>query len=338
MDLAKLFEKQEPLPGIIGIERIMFCYCGFTLALSFLFYDQIDSGPGVILYRLLFVGITLLLWQFYKKFPCDATYVIRVFFQIILLSYWYPDVYSIAKLMPNMDPLFAQWDQIVFGCQPAVVFSQMLSGTFWSEFFYMGYFSFYVMIFVTVVWATFVHFRRFDSTTTILLTSFLIYLVLFLFLQAAGPQFYYDKVGMQNVTAGIFPQVGDWFRYHSELVHHNGNTGIFCSLVELMQKSEKPIAAFPSSHVGMATIVLYLSYKMSKRLFRVFIPFYIVLCFSTVYIGAHYAVDIFAGWITAIIILYVTTKIYRSKFIHRPRKFNSMHQVGHHHHHHHHSH
>jgi membrane-associated phospholipid phosphatase len=333
MDLATYFERQKPMPGIVGIEKITFCYSAFTLVLALFFYHQIDKGPSLILYRLLFAGITVLLWQFYKKFPCQITYAIRVFFQFSLLTYWYPDIYNFAKLMPNMDPLFAQMDQILFGCQPAIEFSKILSGRFWSELFYMGYFSYYILIIAIILWAFLKHPRRFDIITNIVLCSFLLYFFTFLFLQSAGPQFYYQRIGLENASAGIFPPVHDWFRYHSQLIHDHVSSGLFCSLVEDAQKSEFPIAAFPSSHVGIATIIMILAHRMSKKLALVFSPFYIILCLSTVYIGAHYAVDVFGGWITAWIFIRISNKIYRTKFIHRPKEFDSLHRYGHHHHH-----
>lgn len=341
MDLKILFEYQKPLPGLIGIERIMMCYNVFTLVILGMTYEAAESSAGPFVWRFGVMAATVLLWQLYRRYPCNLTYVVRVIFQIALLGHWYPDIYNFAKLMPNYDHLFAQMDQTIFGFQPAIAFSRTLSGTFWSELFHMGYFSYYLMLIVVVLWATFKDFRRFDRTTTVIFCSFLIYYLIYLFLQSAGPQFYFPRIGMDNVTAGIFPHVGDYFRYHSTLVHPAGeSSGLFCHLVQLAQQSEKPIAAFPSSHVGLSTIMIRLAYKMSKKLALWMLPFYVILCLSTVYIGAHYAVDVLAGWISAVIIYHVSMMIYRSKFIHRPKKYDALHRYGHqrhrHHHHHHH--
>ena len=321
MDLSSAFRYQKPLPGLIGVEKIMFIYCAFTSALGMLLYQQIDSGYGFLACRAAFVAVTLLLWRLYLRMPCHLTYVARVYFQLGLLAYWYPDIYHFSKLMPNTDPLFAEADQLLFGCQPAVVFSRLLSGRFWSELFYMGYFSYYVMIIAAALYATFVHFRRFDRTTTIILCSFMLYYTVYLFLQSAGPQFYFPKIGMEQAMAGNFPDVGDWFRFHPELTHTQTGGGFFKSLVEAAQKSEFPIAAVR---------------RMSRPLTWVFLPFYVILCLSTVYIGAHYAVDVVGGWVSAVIIYWLSKSIYQSKFIHRPKNFGTWHSHKHHHHHSHH--
>jgi membrane-associated phospholipid phosphatase len=66
---------------------------------------------------------------------------------------------------------------------------------------------------------------------------------------------------------------------------------------------ERPTAAFPSSHVGITTILMFLAWRTRcKPLFWVMMPFYILMCFATVYIQAHYAIDVIAGWISAIVI------------------------------------
>lgn len=40
----------------------------------------------------------------------------------------------------------------------------------------------------------------------------------------------------------------------------------------------------------------------NRRMFYSILPLYILLCLSTVYIYAHYAIDVFAGWVSAVAI------------------------------------
>ena len=77
---------------------------------------------------------------------------------------------------------------------------------------------------------------------------------------------------------------------------------------------ERPTAAFPSSHVGISTIVMILAYRANKRLFIILAPVYILLCCATVYIQAHYLIDVFAGWISAILIYITSTWMYKKWF------------------------
>jgi membrane-associated phospholipid phosphatase len=50
----------------------------------------------------------------------------------------------------------------------------------------------------------------------------------------------------------------------------------------------------------------------SKGLIFTILPFYVAMCFSTVYIYAHYAIDAIAGLITGCLIYYVLKTSYRS--------------------------
>ena len=43
-------------------------------------------------------------------------------------------------------------------------------------------------------------------------------------------------------------------------------------------------------------------------------PFYVLLCCATVYIQAHYLVDVIAGWISAVCIYIVATYMYKRWF------------------------
>ena len=290
--------EHRPIKGLIAIEKIMAAYCGLTLLLALFFIGKIETAP--VINRLYIILGTAGAWGLYRIRPGRTTYYIRVFYQVALLAYWYPDIYYYARFMPNTDHIFAAADQVIFGCQPSIILSQVLGGIFWKELFNMGYFSYYIMIFAVVLWAAFRKSEMFDRTACVVLFSFMAYYTIYLFLQSAGPQFYFQHIGMDNVQAGIFPNAGDWFQTHSELVHDGGTKGgLFTSLVEIAQQSEKPIAAFPSSHVGLSTIIIVLAWKLSHRLFAVFLPFYCILCISTVYIGAHYAIDVLGGWVSA---------------------------------------
>lgn len=66
---------------------------------------------------------------------------------------------------------------------------------------------------------------------------------------------------------------------------------------------ERPTAAFPSSHVGVSTILMLLVWSSKNRKLLLFLlPFYVLLCLSTVYIYAHYAIDVLAGWVSALLL------------------------------------
>ena len=99
-----------------------------------------------------------------------------------------------------------------------LLFCQILHGKIWSELFNMGYFSYYPMIFFLVVWTFFRRYLLFEKTSFIILCSFFIFYVIFMFLPVAGPQFYYQAVGIETIREGIFPHVGLYFRDHFDML------------------------------------------------------------------------------------------------------------------------
>ena len=210
--------------------------------------------------------------------------------------------------------MFAEADARFFGCQPAISFSQWLPQKLWSELFHMGYFAYYPLIALTVLSPLFGHRERFERTAFIVLTCFFLYYAVYLFLPVAGPQYYFHAVGQDLILQGHFPHLGDYFRYHTELAPGPGPQGFFHDLVEATQASgERPTAAFPSSHVGMSTVLLFLLWKDRRWLCYAALPFYFFLCCATVYIQAHYLVDVVGGWISAVVFYFIAIALWNSK-------------------------
>ena len=108
-------------------------------------------------------------------------------------------------------------------------------------------------------------------------------------------------MGISDIEHGIFPALGNYFSTHTDCLSTPGYTdGVFYQLVEDAKAAgERPTAAFPSSHVGISTVIMLLGWHTGKhKLFYVMLPFYIFLCMATVYIQAHYLIDALAGLVT----------------------------------------
>ena len=151
-------------------------------------------------------------------------------------------------------------------------------------------------------------------TAFVMLASFFAYYVVFVLLPVTGPQFYYLAVGTEKIAAGIFPNLGDWFLTHSERMAAPGWTdGFWYHMLDLTHDAgERPTAAFPSSHVGVTTVVMLLALRTrSKGLIFTILPFYILMCLSTVYIYAHYAIDAIAGLLTGILLYFALKALWK---------------------------
>jgi hypothetical protein len=122
-----------------------------------------------------------------------------------------------------------------------------------------------------------------------------------------------------NVIAQNFLSIGDYFNNNAILLPGPGfEQGFFFDLVEASQEvGERPTAAFPSSHVGISTICMIMAWRVNKKLCWFLSPFYVLLCCATVYIQAHYLIDVFAGWISAVCIYILSTWMYKRWFASR---------------------
>ena len=183
----------------------------------------------------------------------------------------------------------------------------------------LGYVSYFPLMTLLLLYYFFRRYDEFPMAAFVMLASFFAYYLIFIFLPVTGPQFYYLAVGTDNIAQGIFPNIGDWFLTHSERMAAPGwSDGFFYHLLDITHDAgERPTAAFPSSHVGITTVVLLLARRTHCRwLTLVILPFYVLMCLSTVYIYAHYAIDAIAGLLTGVLFYYMALRAYQWKPLH----------------------
>lgn len=282
----------------------MLGYMAVTLLLMFFMFTKLQNPESMLIGRLRILVITLAVWGVYRLVPCRLMLFIRIAVQMALLSWWYPDTYEFNRLLPNLDHLFAQWEQTVFGCQPALHFHRIFSYKVFSELMHLGYSAYYPMIGAVVIYCLIKKYNMMERAATVIMASFFIYYIIYIAIPVTGPQYYYLAIGTEQAAHGIFPDVHNFFMNHQECLPLPGwNGGFFYDMVQSAHNAgERPTAAFPSSHVGVSTIVMLLAWQTgSRRLVWCLLPLYILLCLSTVYIQAHYAIDVLGGWISAVI-------------------------------------
>ncbi len=314
-ELKKYFLlEKKPTKGLLAAEWVMLGYMAVTLLLLLFTFTKVNDPVGMLWGRVQIAIMTFALWGVYRMIPCRLTLFARITAQLALLSWWYPDTYEFNRLFPNLDHLFARWEQDCFGCQPALLFSQAFSHPVFSELMDLGYAAYYPMIAAVAFYFFGWRYERFGRASFVILSSFFLYYLIYIALPVAGPQYYYQAIGVEKVAEGTFPDVGDYFATHQEALPSPGyQEGVFYQMVASAHDAgERPTAAFPSSHVGVSTILLLLLLSVrAKRLLLTLLPLYILLCLSTVYIQAHYAIDVLGGWLSAVIFYFAADLIYK---------------------------
>lgn len=311
-----LFTIDKSNRGLLALEWLILAYAIFTTIMIIFTSTKHADPTGLIAIRVQNVAVIFAMWLVYYILPCKATLYLRVTVLAASLSWWYPDTYEINKVLTNYDHVFAGIDQEMFGYQPALYFCRALPKWI-SEFFYFGYWMYYPMIAIVLVYYIFKKPEDFLKVSFVLIGSFFACYVIYDVLPVAGPMFYYEYVGEPGIKEGIFPAAGDHFIECQKMWTPPGNeNGIFYKLVHMAHEAgERPTAAFPSSHVGCATVMMGLALiSKCKNLFFGLLPVYLLLCFATVYIRAHYAIDSIVGFgvgVTLFLILLGAYKFFK---------------------------
>ena len=303
--------------GLYWFEWVMIGYTVLTLIIMACFYSEIPNKGSMIVFRALAVLMTLALWGVYRRWPSRFTVMLRVAGQLVLLSQWYPDTYELNRIFLNLDHIFANWEQALFGCQPALLFSQNFPSPWVSELLELGYVSYFPMIATVSFYYFFKRYDRFPYAAFIILGTFFLFYVIFIFLPVAGPQYYYQAVGCDQIAQGIFPDMGHYFLNHQESLTIPGyHDGIVYHLLQITHAAgERPTAAFPSSHVGVSIMLLWLAWESRSRcLFWSLVPFCLLMFFATFYIQAHYAIDALAGIPAGTAMYFLLRAFYNSTF------------------------
>ncbi|MCL2098572.1 MAG: phosphatase PAP2 family protein [Bacteroidales bacterium] len=205
--------------------------------------------------------------------------LIRQVMPAALILHWYPETYHINScLFANLDSFFMKIDGLLFCCQPSLEFSSAIPWVWFSELMNFTYISFYVIINVTVFYLYYKEAAKGAHAAFMLLFAFMSYYVLFILIPVIGPQY--------HITTPEEALPYSWpFRAFLRILQEMG---------------EKPTGAFPSSHVGVTIICLIILYvRKERKLCSYFLPLSVLLIASTVYIKAHYLIDVVAGLLTA---------------------------------------
>ena len=303
--------KRHKEQGLWSVESLTLIYMLFTTVLVFVHWKGLSDPMGMIGTRVTMFVAMATTFAIYNLYPCRALRILRFFPPLLGLIFWYPETYDFCSQFPYLDHVFAGIDQSLFGCQPALVFNTLLSSTFCSEAFNLGYYAYYYMMVATLLFYLLCRYTDADRAGFVFLASFFIYYIIYEFLPVAGPQYYFMAVGTEVADTGVFPAIGNYFQTHTEMLAPEIK-GIFSQLVQGAQDvGERPTAAFPSSHVGMSTVTMMLAWKSRNRwLFWIMMPLYLLLCCATVYIQAHYLIDSICGFISAILFFVITNRLY----------------------------
>lgn len=271
--------------------NLIFCIC------SLVNIGKIEMNLfGAAIDRELFMGIvfflvTPLMLLFIRLTNPARNRVVQFFrlcyIQAIYIIYFTESIW-LSQLMFNgasFDWIFANIDFRIFGYQPAIEFPRYFQQyRIINEMFFFSYFFYYGLVTIGV-WILFIRKRYEESIRTLFIisVSYFIMYVWFIFFPVTGPKYYFVELNQMWYTNFH----GFFFTKVMKGLFNNTNLGG---------------AAFPSSHVAMALIAFILNWRYNRYLVPVYLPLTILMLISTVYLYAHYFIDIPAGIVAGILL------------------------------------
>ena len=138
--------EKNPKKGLLALEWGMLGYMAITVIAMLFTYTKLVNPESMVWGRIRVLFITAAMWAVYRMIPCRITKMARILAQLSLLAWWYPDTYEINRMFPNLDHVFAQWEQSLFGFQPALVFAKNMPWVIVSELMDLGYVMYYPMM------------------------------------------------------------------------------------------------------------------------------------------------------------------------------------------------
>lgn len=224
---------------------------------------------------------------------------LRHFYPVLLYTGLYSETGSLNQMVCQgyLDPLFYRWDERLFGFAPCFRFMEAFPHRLVSEVFYFAYFSYYVMI-AGVGLALFLR-NRTQFFHYVSVTSFVFYVcyLTYIFLPVVGPRIYYPDLVDIRLPAEVMPATVPEFPAAVQ-------AGVFYRVMAVLYDHfESPGAAFPSSHVALAWVTVYFSFRYLPMIRWLHLVMAVLLCLATVYCRYHFAVDVLAGGVTAALML-----------------------------------
>ncbi|MBC8319213.1 MAG: phosphatase PAP2 family protein [Bacteroidetes bacterium] len=244
----------------------------------------------MVIRALLFLFVVAVIYV-NSKLNNKAIKFIHLFYPIILLTYFYGETAQLNHLIfiDNLDPIIYRWEEALFGFQPSLKFSVLVPQYWFSELMNFGYFSYYLLTFGLSLAFFIQRPALVEKVIFMIISSFLIYYFVFIVLPVVGPQYYFSPPLSEIPDSGIFSRAVKLVQYYGE----------------------HPTGAFPSSHIGMVVIFLYISYSNIRWFFWIIVPLFLLILLATVYIKAHYAVDLIAGLVSAPIVYYLSGTLFK---------------------------
>ncbi|MEU7923607.1 phosphatase PAP2 family protein [Micromonospora sp. NPDC049801] len=117
------------------------------------------------------------------------------------------------------------------------------------------------------------------------------------------------------LVPGVGPHIYQTDVYADPLPGHEGSIGGALDAITAVQGPARDL--FPSLHTAMTVVLMVYLWRDARRLFWWYLPIGLGLLLSTLYLRKHYAVDLLAGTVLAVLAVVVAGRV--NRWWYRPR-------------------
>ncbi|MFQ5607232.1 MAG: phosphatase PAP2 family protein [Candidatus Zixiibacteriota bacterium] len=277
------------------VDRVVFGYLAYIPLVVLVLGRPLADYSDVFLKNSLVAVAVALIVRFLPLGRHRLTDIIRLVYPALLFGYFYNQTGGLMRLVyPEFfDSWFVGWEAGVIGANPTLWLDRSFLGTggapWVTELLSMCYFSYYIMFPATLIpLLVLKRYRLTQEILTAVLITFAVSFNLFWFFPLEGPRWHFAEVYQYDIT-------GAFFRPLVDFVIANGAVRGGC---------------MPSTHTGVALVVLVYLYREYRKWFWVALPLVIGIGLGAVYGRFHYATDISVGAAIAAVCVWFTIRFY----------------------------
>jgi len=270
-----------------AVDKVILTYFAFTTALILGWWSKLPD-PGT-LFAAHTVAILLLIYE--VKFPNRTSWIFRNWYPLPYVASCYKEM---ATLIPavrgsDADQWLADLDFRIWHAHPTVWLERVQNPAL-TEVLQIVY-TLFVPAVLWIAWLLWHkgYTQKFQYYAFLIALGFLASYIGYLLVPARGPRFLLK--GMQHI-----PLQGLW------LFHWMQAT--------LDQLESAHYDCFPSGHTELTILAWWGSRMVSNRWFQVYFAYTPLIIFATVYLRYHYTVDLLAGGVLALLLIFFAPALY----------------------------
>ena len=274
---------------------------GVALLLLAFRHQAPPQWPWIVAAHLILMGVVHGLVTAVARGSANPTVrFLREAYPILFYTLFFRETELVNRTLghPRLDPHFLVLEHQLFGTQPSVALMNALPHPWVSEILYASYFSYYLMVAglgVWLLWRNRSAFRHFISVVTFVFYGCYVF---YMAVPVIGPRLLFRPSPERDWYAATYASLP--LPAYPDAVQH----GPFYHLMAFIYRHfEAMSAAFPSSHVAVAVTTLWFSWQYARPIRWVHATMVVLLCVSTVYCHYHYAVDVPAGVLAALLLI-----------------------------------